>query len=103
MNDLRKFIRYYKPYRTVLYLDLLCAMVISLIDLAFLSAGASISDADAVSGICGKNHADAAVSCCRVFRGIYSAGAVPLLRGLSGARNGREDGAGHAAGAVRTL
>lgn len=38
MNDLRKFIRYYKPYRTVFYLDLLCAMVISLIDLAFPQA-----------------------------------------------------------------
>lgn len=38
MNDLRKFIRYYKPYRPVFYLDLLCAMVISLIDLAFPQA-----------------------------------------------------------------
>ena len=38
MKDLRKFIRYYKPYRTVFYLDLLCAMVISLIDLAFPQA-----------------------------------------------------------------
>ncbi len=38
MKDLRKFIRYYKPYRTVFYLDLICAMVISLIDLAFPQA-----------------------------------------------------------------
>ena len=38
MKDLRKFIRYYKPYRTVFYLDLLCAMVISLSDLAFPQA-----------------------------------------------------------------
>ena len=38
MKDLHKFIRYYKPYRTVFYLDLLCAMVISLIDLAFPQA-----------------------------------------------------------------
>ncbi|HBH71187.1 MAG TPA: thiamine ABC transporter permease [Lachnospiraceae bacterium] len=38
MKDLRKFIRYYKPYRTVFNLDLLCAMVISLIDLAFPQA-----------------------------------------------------------------
>jgi len=38
VKDLRKFIRYYKPYRTVFYLDLLCAMVISLIDLAFPQA-----------------------------------------------------------------
>jgi len=38
VKDLRKFIRYYKPYRTVFNLDLLCAMVISLIDLAFPQA-----------------------------------------------------------------
>ena len=38
MKDLRKFIRYYKPYRTVFYLDLFCAMVISMIDLAFPQA-----------------------------------------------------------------
>jgi len=43
VKDLRKFIRYYKPYRTVFYLDLLCAMVISLIDLAFPQALRSLT------------------------------------------------------------
>ena len=38
MGDLRKFISYYKPYRGVFYFDLFCAMVISLIDLAFPQA-----------------------------------------------------------------
>lgn len=38
MGDLRKFIAYYKPYRGVFYFDLFCAMVISLIDLAFPQA-----------------------------------------------------------------
>jgi ATP-binding cassette subfamily B protein len=38
MSDLHKFLRYYKPYRKVLFLDLFCAMVISLIDLAFPQA-----------------------------------------------------------------
>jgi ATP-binding cassette subfamily B protein len=32
---MRKFIQYYKPYKTVFFLDMICAMIISLIDLAF--------------------------------------------------------------------
>ena len=35
MYTLKKFIRYYGPYKTVFFLDLLCASIISLVDLAF--------------------------------------------------------------------
>ena len=35
MDTLRKFIRYYKPYQAVFYLDLICAAAISLVDLAY--------------------------------------------------------------------
>lgn len=35
MHVLRKFIRYYRPYRNVFFFDLLCATIISLIDLAY--------------------------------------------------------------------
>ena len=35
MNTFRKFIRYYKPYRTVFFIDLFCAAMISIIDLAY--------------------------------------------------------------------
>lgn len=35
MNTLKKFIRYYGPYKTVFFLDLVCATVISLVDLAY--------------------------------------------------------------------
>ena len=35
METIKKFIRYYSPYRTVFFLDLLCAACISLIDLAY--------------------------------------------------------------------
>lgn len=35
MKIMRKFIQYYKPYKTVFFLDMVCAMIISLIDLAF--------------------------------------------------------------------
>lgn len=35
MYTLKKFIRYYGPYKTVFFLDLLCAAIISMVDLAF--------------------------------------------------------------------
>lgn len=35
MKVMKKFMSYYKPYKTVFFLDMLCAMVISIIDLAF--------------------------------------------------------------------
>lgn len=35
MQPLKKFIKYYKPYKTVFFIDLLCATIISAIDLAF--------------------------------------------------------------------
>lgn len=35
MQTLKKFIKYYKPYKTVFFIDLLCATLISAIDLAF--------------------------------------------------------------------
>ncbi|MBD9142269.1 MAG: ABC transporter ATP-binding protein [[Eubacterium] rectale] len=34
MQTLKKFIKYYKPYKTVFFIDLLCATIISAIDLA---------------------------------------------------------------------
>ena len=35
MDTLKKFIRYYKPYQAVFFIDLFCAAVISLVDLAY--------------------------------------------------------------------
>lgn len=35
MKVLKKFIKYYSPYKTVFFLDLFCATIISLIDLAY--------------------------------------------------------------------
>lgn len=35
MSVLKKFMRYYKPYRGIFFLDMFCALVLSLIDLAF--------------------------------------------------------------------
>ena len=35
MNTLKKFIHYYGPYKAVFFIDLLCAAIISLVDLAY--------------------------------------------------------------------
>jgi len=35
MQVLKKFIKYYKPYKGMFFLDMFCAMILSLIDLAF--------------------------------------------------------------------
>ena len=35
LNTLKKFIHYYGPYKTVFFIDLLCAAIISLVDLAY--------------------------------------------------------------------
>ena len=35
MGIMKKFVSYYKPYRTVFFLDMLCALIISIVDLAF--------------------------------------------------------------------
>ena len=35
MYTIKKFIQYYAPYKGVFFLDLVCAAVISLVDLAF--------------------------------------------------------------------
>lgn len=35
MEIMKKFIKYYRPYKTVFFLDMICAMIISIVDLAF--------------------------------------------------------------------
>ena len=35
MELLKKFIRYYAPYKAVFFLDLLCATIISVVDLVY--------------------------------------------------------------------
>lgn len=35
MKVMKKFIQYYKPYKTVFFLDMFCALIISAVDLAF--------------------------------------------------------------------
>lgn len=35
MSTLKKFIKYYKPYKTLFFIDMFCALILSAIDLAF--------------------------------------------------------------------
>ena len=35
MNTIKKFTHYYGPYKAVFFIDLICAAVISLVDLAY--------------------------------------------------------------------
>ena len=35
MHTLKKFIHYYQPYKLVFFIDLICAAIISLVDLSY--------------------------------------------------------------------
>lgn len=35
MKILKKFLQYYRPYRFLFYADMFCALIVSLVDLAF--------------------------------------------------------------------
>ena len=35
MHVMKKFISYYKPYKTIFIIDMICALIISVIDLSF--------------------------------------------------------------------
>ena len=35
MHTLKRFIQYYRPYKTIFFLDLLCATFISIVDLLY--------------------------------------------------------------------
>ena len=37
MDTLKKFIHYYKPYKAVFFIDLICAAIISVVDLIYPS------------------------------------------------------------------
>jgi ATP-binding cassette subfamily B protein len=59
MRTFRKFASYYKPYRFLFYMDLFCALVVSVIDLSFplilktLAGGLFLGEAENVFGVIG--------------------------------------------------
>lgn len=102
MQTLKKFIKYYKPYKAVFFIDLLCATIISAIDLAF-PAAASHADQNPFCRSIGKNHFCADSYYNRPFGGIYHTDCVQVLCDICGAHDGSEDGARHEKGAFRPI
>ena len=86
MHTMKKFIRYYAPYKAVFFLDLICAAVISLVDLAFPQILRTLTKT------LFAEPAD------RILQALHT-GAVQVLCQLSGTYDGRQYGTGHAAAA----
>ena len=97
MHTMKKFIRYYAPYKAVFFLDLICAAVISLVDLAFpqilrtLTKTLFAEPADRILQALLPIGAGLLV--------IYILQALCILCQLSGTYDGRQYGTGHAAAA----
>ena len=59
MTLFKKFISYYRPYLFLFYMDLFCALVVSVIDLSFplilntLNKGIFLGEADDIIGMIG--------------------------------------------------
>ena len=88
MHTLKKFIPYYSPYRAVFVLDLICAAMISLIDLAYPQI---LRTMKVIS-----NFAGFAANRCRNADHVYRSGVVQILCQLSGAYDGCQYGTGYA-------
>ena len=39
MHVFKKFVKYYKPYQSVFWMDMFCALLVSAVDLAFPQTG----------------------------------------------------------------
>ena len=110
MQTLKKFIKYYKPYKTVFFIDLLCATIISAIDLAFpqllrtltktLFAGAPGKIISALTNDM-RPVEDYYLDCILavIDMGVGFVGALALML----AHDGSEDGARHEKGAFRPI
>lgn len=102
MQTLKKFIKYYKPYKAVFFIDLLCATIISAIDLAFPQLLRTLTK-NPFCRSTGKNHFCAGSYYNRPFGGIYHTDCVQVLCDICGAHDGSEDGARHEKGAFRPI
>lgn len=102
MQTLKKFIKYYKPYKAVFFIDLLCATIISAIDLAFPQLLRMLTK-NSFCRSTGKNHFCADSYYNRAFGGIYHTDCVQVLCDICGAHDGSEDGARHEKGAFRPI
>ena len=103
MQTLKKFIKYYKPYKAVFFIDLLCATIISAIDLAFPAAASHADQNPFLQEHREKSHFCAYSYYNRPFGGIYHTDCVQVLCDICGAHDGSEDGARHEKGAFRPI
>ena len=62
---MKKFVRYYRPYRKVFLLDMLCALGISVIDLAFPQILNYLTDGSVYAGCRRQIHPQPCWHCCR--------------------------------------
>ena len=111
MYTMKKFIRYYAPYKAVFFLDLICAAVISLVDLAFpqilrtLTKTLFAEPADRILQALLPIGAGLLViyilqALCKYYAvHVHHSGALQILCQLSGTYDGRQYGTGHAAAA----
>lgn len=99
METLKKFVKYYAPYKGVFFLDLLCAAIISFVDLAFPQILRSLTK-NTVFKRCSCDLTGTASYRGRIAAYVCNTGVVQVLCDVSGAYDGSKDGAGYAPGIV---
>lgn len=102
MHFLKKFIKYYKPYKSVFFIDMFCALLASAIDLAFPS-NFELSDQEPVYRITGWNSAGAVGNRPEYDSDVSCPLRMPVLYYLLGSYNGSKDGKRYETGSLRPL
>ena len=96
MNTIKKFIHYYGPYKTVFFIDLICAAVISLIDLAYPAD----HDKDTVHSGPVKDSSGTACDRRRTLSYVCDPVSLQILCNLPGTHDGSKYGTRYAAGII---
>ena len=97
MNTIKKFIHYYGPYKTVFFIDLICAAVISLIDLAYpqilrtMTKTLFTQDQSRILHACDRR---------RTLSYVCAPMSLQILCNLPGTHDGSKYGTGYAAGII---
>ena len=106
MNTIKKFIHYYGPYKTVFFIDLICAAVISLIDLAYpqiLRTCTNTLFTKSSSSIHSGSVKDSSCTACdrrRTLSYVCAPMSLQILCNLPGTHDGSKYGTGYAAGII---
>ena len=95
MNTIKKFIHYYGPYKTVFFIDLICAAVISLIDLAYPQILRTMTKT-----LFTKDSSCTACDRRRTLSYVCAPMSLQILCNLPGTHDGSKYGTGYAAGII---